>query len=61
MNGYTQLINMRYLKVDRDMETKFKEGAKKKTSIYNSKEGQIRYFTFLVNTGLHSGEYFRVR
>ena len=43
------------------METKFKEGAKKKTSIYNSKEGQIRYFTFLVNTGLHSGEYFRVR
>ena len=61
MTGYAQLINMRYLKVDRGMETKFKEGAKKKTSIYNSKEGQIRYFTFLVNTGPHSGEYFRVR
>jgi len=38
MTGSTQLINMRYLKVDRGMETKFKEGAKKKTSIYNSKK-----------------------
>ena len=38
MTGYTQLINMRYLKVDRGMETKFKEDAKKKTSIYNSKK-----------------------
>ena len=61
MTGSTQLINMRYLKVDRGMETKLKEGAKKKTSIYNSKEGQTRYFTFLVSTGLHLGEYFRVR
>ena len=54
-------INMRYLKVDKGIETKFKEDAKKKTCIYNSKEGQIHYFNFLVNISLYSGEYFWVR
>ena len=50
MTGHTQVVIIRYLQVDRGMETKFKEGAKKKTGNYNSKEGQISYFTFLVNS-----------
>ena len=59
--SYAQVINVRYLKVDRGMEDKFIEGVKKKTKNCNSKEGHIRYFTFMINTGPHSGEFSRIR
>ena len=37
------------------------KGAEKKTKMYNSKEGQLRFYTFRITAGPNMGKYFRVR
>ena len=38
--------NTRMITVDRGMNEKFEAGVEKKTKMYNSKEGQLRFYTF---------------
>ena len=45
--------------VDRGMNEKFEAGAEKKTKMYNSKEGQLRFYTFRITAGPNMGKYFR--
>ena len=58
---FGQFINTRFITVDRGMNEKFEKGVTKKTKRYNSKEGQLRFYTFKINTGTNMGKYFRVR
>ncbi|MGC6423266.1 MAG: hypothetical protein ACON47_08685 [Flavobacteriaceae bacterium] len=59
--SFAQVINTRMITVDRGMNSKFETGVEKKTKMYNSKEGQLRFYTFRITTGPHMGKYFRVR
>ena len=59
--SFAQVINTRMITVDRGMNEKFEAGAEKKTKMYNSKEGQLRFYTFRITAGPNMGKYFRVR
>ena len=59
--SYSQVINTRIITVDRGMNERFESGVEKKTKMYNSKEGQLRYYTFRITAGPNMGKYFRVR
>jgi len=59
--SFGQIVNTRFITVDRGMNTKFEKGVAKKTQMFNSKEGQLRFYTFKINTGINMGKYFRVR
>ena len=43
------------------MNQKFESGVEKKTKMYNSKEGQLRFYTFRITAGPNMDKYFRVR
>ena len=58
---FSQHINTRFISVDKGATEKFERGVSSKTKTFNSKEGEIRYYTFLVNTGSNMGNYMRVR
>ena len=58
---FSQVINTRIITVDRGMNEKFESGAEKKTKMYNSKEGQLRFYTFRITGGPNMGKYFRLR
>ena len=58
---FSQHINTRFIAVDKGATEKFEKGVAKKTKTFNSKEGQLRFYTFLVNTGSNMGNYMRVR
>ena len=59
--SFSQVINTRMITVDRGMNEKFEAGAEKKTKMYNSKEGQLRFYTFRITAGPNMGKYFRLR
>ena len=58
---FSQHINTRFIAVDKGATEKFEKGVAKKTKTFNSKEGQLRFYTFQVNTGSNMGNYMRVR
>ena len=58
---FSQHINTRFISVDKGATEKFERGVSSKTKTFNSKQGEIRYYTFLVNTGSNMGNYMRVR
>jgi hypothetical protein len=59
--AFGQVIQTRFLNVDRGKNQKFEAGVEKKTKMFNSKEGQLRFYTFRINSGINTGKYFRVR
>jgi len=59
--SFAQVINTRMITVDRGMNQKFESGVEKKTKMYNSKEGQLRFYTFRITAGPNMDKYFRVR
>jgi hypothetical protein len=59
--AFAQHINTRFISVDKGSNEAFEKGVAKKTSKFNAKEGQLRFYTFMVNTGANMGNYVRVR
>ena len=58
---FGQVIQSRIISVEKGKNEKFRAGVEKKTKMYNTKEGQLRFFTFNITSGDNTGKYFRVR
>lgn len=58
---FSQHINTRFISVKKGQTEKFEKGVAKKTVTFNSKEGDLRFYTFMVNDGENMGNYMRVR
>ena len=59
--SFGQVAQSRYITIKDGKSNEFLAAAEKKTQLYNSKEGQTRFYTFRITTGSRTGDLFRAR